>query len=111
MRARDDRVFLDDIVEAAANLARFVDGRTFEDFRNDLLFRSAVLYQVIVIGEAANRISRNFRSLHPEIPWRELADLRHTAIHDYFGTDWLFVWKAATDRIPKLISRIELLRH
>ena len=83
MRARDDRVFLDDIAGAGANLARFITGRSFEDFNGDLLFRSAVLYQVIVTGEAANRISREFRALHAIFRggnWLSFGILRSTIV-------------------------------
>ena len=42
---------------------------------------SAILYQVAVIGEATKRLSEEFRQQHPEIPWRDIAEMRDVLIH------------------------------
>jgi Protein of unknown function DUF86 len=70
---RDDLFYVDDLAEAAGLLVEFVHGKSFEDFAGDKMLRSAVLYELVVIGEAAARISRAFRAAHPEIPWRQLS--------------------------------------
>ena len=61
-----DRAWVRDIVIAGRKALAFASGRSFEDFQADGQMRSAILYQLTVIGEAARRISEDFRAEHPE---------------------------------------------
>jgi uncharacterized protein with HEPN domain len=45
-------------------------------FLEDFKTQSAVLYQLIVIGEAVKRLSFELRQQHPEIPWAPMAGMR-----------------------------------
>ena len=42
--------------------------------------------------EASRKIGAEFRVAHPEIPWREMNDLRNVLIHNYEGADPALVW-------------------
>lgn len=52
-----------------------------------------------IIGEAANYISPDFKSKHPETEWRKMTDLRNRFIHHYFGIDYEIVWRIVQDEI------------
>jgi uncharacterized protein with HEPN domain len=45
--------------------------------------QSAVLLQLLLVGEAVKRLSEGFRAAHPEVPWRLIAGARDKMIHDY----------------------------
>lgn len=49
--------------------------------------QAAVLYEIVVIGEAANRLSDNFRCQHPNIPWKEIIGMRNILAHQYDKVD------------------------
>jgi len=38
--------------------------------------QAAILYQVIIMGEAVKRLSEDFRQQYPDIPWRDIAGMR-----------------------------------
>ena len=67
---KDDRAYLWDMLTAAQAVMAFVQGKTLDDYLDDLMLRSAVERQVEILGEAARRVSPAFQDLHPEIPWR-----------------------------------------
>ncbi|MDF0727123.1 DUF86 domain-containing protein [Cytobacillus sp. S13-E01] len=62
----------------------------------------AVIRNLEVIGEAANKVPSGIRERNPKIPWRKLIDLRNILIHEYFGVDLAIVWVVATKNIPEL---------
>ena len=59
---RDDNAILLDIKHAASLVAMFLAGKEKSAFLDDELTQSAVLHQILVLGEAAKRLSS-------EMPW------------------------------------------
>jgi uncharacterized protein with HEPN domain len=60
-----DGALLLDMLTAARAVVAFVTGRTFAEYEQDLLLRSAVERQVEIISEAARSVSQTFKSVHP----------------------------------------------
>ena len=48
------------------------------------------------------RLSAEFRSRHPEIPWHRIAGMRDRLIHRYGNIDYGEVWKTASIDVPLL---------
>jgi uncharacterized protein with HEPN domain len=44
----------------------------------------AVLYNLVVIGEAVNALPPELIATRPEIPWRDVVDMRNFLSHEYF---------------------------
>lgn len=104
-----DEATLFDIVTAARLVLGFIQGLGKEAFLDDLKTQSAVLYQLVVIGEAVKRLSQEFRAQHSEIPWALIAGMRDHLIHGYDIVDWDEVWKTATRDVPDLLGKVETL--
>ena len=79
-RHRED-VVQKDIANAAQLILEFVDGLSSETFIDDWKTRSAVLYQLTVIGEAVKCLSTGFRATHVQTPWALMAGMRDHLIH------------------------------
>lgn len=90
------------MVEAVDAIQRFIKGIRRDDFLHDELRQSAVLQKLIVIGEAAARLSAEFRARHPEVEWADIVAFRNIAVHEYFAVNWSIVWVAATQDAPDL---------
>ncbi len=102
-----DEVVLQDIVNATRLVKDFIQGFEKESFIHDWKTRSAVLYQITVIGEAVKRLSKEFRTDHAEIPWALIAGMRDNLIHGYDLVDWDEVWKTSTVDVPELSDKIK----
>ena len=61
----------------------------------------------MIIGEAASRLSKEFRDNHPEIEWEDIIGFRNIAVHAYFAVEWSIVWVAATQEAPDLRRKID----
>ena len=105
---RDDAHVLD-ILKAARLAIEFKGSADKAAFLADAKTQSAVLHQLLVIGEAVKRLSPEFRAAHPEVPWRLIAGTRDKLIHFYEGVDLEEVWKMVASDLPELIRLIEPL--
>ena len=76
---RSDRDRLEDIADAITAIRAHSKRRT--DAR---LKRDALLYNLMIVGEAVKAISDETKARQPDIPWREIAGLRDLLAHEYY---------------------------
>ena len=76
-------------------------------FLDDAKTQSAILHQLLILGEAAKRLSQEFREQHEKIPWKKITGMRDKLIHAYDNIDLDEVWKTASSDIPRLIEQLE----
>jgi uncharacterized protein with HEPN domain len=106
--AWDDAVLFE-IVRAAQLVLEFRKGMDRAAFFGDLKTQSAILHQLMVMGEAVKRLSVDTRVHHPEVPWALITGMRDKLIHGYDIVDLEQVWQTAVGDVPELLSLIELL--
>ncbi len=104
---RDYRIYLKDIVAAMESIEAFIAEMDVEAFQADDKTASAVMRKLEIIGEAVKQIPLDVRQRYPHIPWREMAGMRDKLIHFYFGIDYSLVWRAITERVPKIKREIQ----
>jgi len=104
-----DPAYLWDIVEAAKELTGFLAGKQFPDLTSDKVLQLAVERELEVIGEAAARVSKEFRDAHPEVPWTRIIAQRNVIAHEYGEIQIELIWAVATERVPELITLLEPL--
>ncbi len=105
---RDDATLLD-IAGAARLIGLFIAGLSKDAFLDDLKTQSAVLHQLLVLGEAVKRLSPALREQHRAIPWSLIAGMRDRLIHGYDAVDLGQVWMTAHHDIPDLLAKLEPL--
>ena len=106
--SRDETILLD--IAHAAHLVLELKGSMDQaTFLQDLKTQSAVLHQLMVMGEAVKRLSLDFRAKHPKIPWPLIAGMRDNLIHGYDIVDLDEVWRTAQTDVPELLRLIEPL--
>jgi uncharacterized protein with HEPN domain len=103
VRRRDVRVHLFDILTAAEAVGSFVVGRTLEDYRRNLMLRSAVERQLEILGEAMARALKVEPGLGLLVPdARRIIDFRNVVAHGYDVLDDARVWDVAVRLAPRL---------
>ena len=83
---RSDRERLLDILEAIEQIEKYV-GKGRSAIEQDELLQTWFVHHVQVIGEAARKLSDEFRVQHPDVPWAEIVAMRNVLVHEYFGVD------------------------
>ena len=107
MSERDWRLFINDILECIERIEKYVSGLSYDDFIKDDKTKDAVVRNLEIIGEAANRIPMDIRERYKDIPWAQIVGLRHRLIHGYFVIDYDIVWNIISKEIPDLKIKIK----
>jgi len=104
-----DQQSIQDIWNAAREILSFTVGMNYESLEADRRTQAAVLYEIIIIGEAANRLSLEFRAQHAAIPWKDIIGMRNLLAHQYDQVDAEVVWDVIHQDIPELMTLLEPL--
>lgn len=109
MPHRNWQLRITDIIEAIETVLHYVAGMTYDRFASDRKTIDAVLRNFTIIGEAAAHLSEDLTEMHPEVPWREMRDMRNITVHEYFGVDNLIVWETLQKDLPPLLPVLKRL--
>ena len=111
---RNDPKRLQDILQAIDTIFQYMDGRDMQEFLADKKSYHAVIYNIMIIGEAANMLTFEFRESHSELQWRQITNMRNFLIHGYHNVEEDLVWEAISvdlhpirEKIVKYLEEIE----
>jgi uncharacterized protein with HEPN domain len=100
---------IQDILDSIAKIRRYVSDIDFETFEDDEEILDAVAHNLTVIGEAVNRMPDEIKKLHPEIPWRQMIDLRNFSVHAYWNLKPSIIWDTIQNDLPPLVQPLTSL--
>ncbi len=106
--SRDDQS-IRDMWNAAREILSFTMDMDYDSLKSDRRTQAAVLYEIVVMGEAANRISQKFQAEHPAVPWKDIIGMRNILAHQYDKVDSSVVWDAVHQDIPELMTLLQPL--
>ena len=89
-----DREILLDLIRACELSIQFCADMDWQAFSEDLKTQSSVLYQIVIIGEAVNRLSSDFIKNNSQIPIRQIKGMRNRVVHEYKEVDLKILWEA-----------------
>ena len=108
--SREVELLLEDIATACRKIEDWTRSLTFEQFAAQGMPYSAVLRELLVIGEAVKQVPADVRQEAPDIPWRELAGLRDVVVHQYFGLQDATLWSVVREDIPSVGASVRTLQ-
>lgn len=109
MTRHDPSVYVRHMLDHAREAADMVRGRSRADLDLNRQLNLALVRLMEVIGEAATRVPEEFRARYPQVPWRDVADLRNRLIHGYDTVDFDRLWAIVRQDIPSLIDQLEAI--
>lgn len=102
MSERPAILILQDMIDAIEGIEEFTDGIDEDSFLTDRKTQAAVERHLEILGEAANKLSDDFRIKYDHMQWHRIISLRNRIIHAYFDVDKRIVWNIIKNFIPPL---------
>ncbi len=110
MSKRESKLLIEDILESGQKILDYTKGLTYEEFLKDSKTVDAVIRNFEIIGEAANRLTEDFKDENSNIDWHRIRGFRNRIVHDYFGIDYEIVWQIKDTFLPKTLEQISLIK-
>ena len=104
---KDFKVYLDDMINAINEVEKSTKDVSFEAFASNYEKINSVAYDVLIIGEAVDKIPKSVQEKNPQVPWRVLNDIRNKHIHEYRTVKPDKLWKMAKFSLPRVKTLLE----
>lgn len=102
-----DPIRLQHILEAINNIESVSEGLTLQQLEDNVILRHGLTWNIMIIGEASNKLTKDFCAAHPATDWRAITGMRNVLVHDYYQINESELLSVIKDDIPLLKMQIE----
>jgi uncharacterized protein with HEPN domain len=103
-----DLQFLLDMLQSAELIMAYTAQCSKDEFVGNVQLQDSVIRRLLVIAEAARRVSEKTRQTLPTIAWAEINGMRNRLVHEYDDVNLNIVWDVIQTEIPTLIEELKL---
>lgn len=103
-----DNQFLLDMLQSAELVRQYTTNCSQDELSNNIQLQDAVIRRLLIIAEAARRVSTTTKNELTNVSWREINGMRNRLVHEYDDVDLNIVWNVIKQEIPILIRELKL---
>ncbi|NER21315.1 MAG: DUF86 domain-containing protein [Symploca sp. SIO1B1] len=103
-----DLQFMLDMLQSAELIITYTAQCSKSEFVNNVQLQDSVIRRLLVIAEAARRVSAATRQGLPNISWQEINGMRNRLVHEYDDVNLNIVWDVVQLEIPSLIEELKM---
>lgn len=81
--------------------------KTEQDLIDNSMLFFAVVKNIEIIGEAAYKITNDFKDTHPSTPWRQIIAMRHILVHGYYQVTASEIFNVVENDLPPLLNQLQ----
>jgi uncharacterized protein with HEPN domain len=100
--SNSDRIRLSHMRDAIVEILTYLE----EDPQRGNRTRSAIICQLEIIGEAGRYLSTDCKSRYPNIPWKDIVNMRHHLAHGYYQVSIKNLWDTVDNDLEPLHDTI-----
>jgi uncharacterized protein with HEPN domain len=104
-----DKERIGHMIEAIDNIFEFINGKSFELYRDDKILRFAIIKNLEIIGEAAYLLTKDFKSKHNSVAWNDMIGMRHILVHGYYQIKDEIIWATIETELRPLREQLNKL--
>jgi uncharacterized protein with HEPN domain len=103
-----DLQFLLDMLQSAELVINYIAQSSKAEFVHNIQLQDSVIRRLLVLAEAARRISDKTRQTLPNISWQEINGMRNRLVHEYDDVNLNIIWDVIKTEIPALIAELKV---
>ena len=70
------------------------------------MLRHAVFHNFVIIGEAANLLTKEYREANPSVNWSEIIGMRNFLVHGYYTVQNHIIWRTINEDLASLKEKL-----
>lgn len=105
---KDNQKLLQDMLKAIESIEAYAVS-SYDAFQKDEKTQDAIMFNLVILGEAANSIPREFQEMHPEIPQSSIIGTRNIIVHGYDQVKLQIVWDIIQKNLQPLKGSLRAL--
>ena len=102
-----------DILERIVEFCKRIEGKmanvTKKTFENDQDLNDIVCFNIMQIGDVANKLSQAFVKKYDQQPWCDIVGMRNVIVHGYGSLEESEMWVCASKEIKPLREYCETI--
>lgn len=98
-----DKGRIEHMLEMALNLQESRQKHTLEEIKEDKVLFFGLSKMIEIIGEAAYKLTFEFKEENTELPWKKIIGMRHILVHGYYTVSPDILWQVMQEDIPPMI--------
>ena len=102
-----NEIIVQKLLKFIDKVQKYTAAENSESFSKNTMLQEACVFCLIQIGELVYKMDDDFKVKYPEIPWSQIAGLRHHIVHDYDGIKLDRIWDTIENHIPDFKSQLE----
>lgn len=100
---------IEHMIEAIDNAISYNEGKSKEELLSDKILLHATVYNIQIIGEAVNKLTKEFKLRYPNVPWKQIEKMRHILVHDYYRVNFDFIWLVVREDLAPLRKELQAI--
>lgn len=94
------------MVESIHNVNQYMEDRVESDLAENSMLFFAVVKNIEIVGEAAYKLTHEFKEAHPQTPWRQIIAMRHILVHGYYQVTPSEIFNVYENDLPILLNQL-----
>ncbi len=102
-----DKGRLEHMLSAIDRVLDYMKDKSFDDLPKDKIEYYGIVKNIEIVGEAAYKMTTQFKDSHVSTPWKVIEKMRHVLVHDYYQIDENEIRYVIEDDLRPLREQIE----
>ena len=96
------------IVDAIGKVLDFMAraNKSFDEISKDTIEYYGIVKCIEIVGEAAYKLSSQFKDSHPDTPWAVIEKMRHVLVHGYYQVNPEDVYGVIQNDLNPLLEQV-----
>lgn len=105
----EDLIRIRHMLDAANEALSFTKNKKRADLEENRMLVLAIIKELEIIGEAASKLTLEYKASQPHIPWQDIVGMRNRLTHGYFDIDLDRVWDTVLVDLEPLRDELEMI--